>query len=125
MATRKTGQAGHTWRRPAVGLRTLCAAGRLRPGGLRAALFALAALLLATPFVSDAAAQGLGVNNDEYWTGKVTAGTGSATTQGITITQTGYDRGGVGSLNNKTFTFGQLYIEPLAKQLRRAAFLPE
>ena len=82
---------------------------RPRGGGLGAALFALAALLLAPPFVSDASAQ------DEYtevWSATMTAGAGTvdSTSADGSYPNVGYRSGAFGTLSDRTFTFdGETY----------------
>ena len=104
MAFGKRRQAEHS--RPAL---------RVRAGGLGAALFALAALLLAPPFVSDAAAQDVPV-----WRGEVEVGTRSQTSGGTTTTLTGFGAAGsVGSLDDTTVRVsGQTHtIEQIAVEV--------
>ena len=94
----------------ARGLRTLCAAGRLRPGGLRAALFALAALLLAPPFLSGASAQAQ--EYTEVWSTTMTAGAGTVDSNVVDgrYPNVGYRSGNFGTLADDTFTFdGETY----------------
>ena len=93
-------------------------AGRLRPGGLRAALFAL---LLAPPFVSGVSAQ------DEYtevWNTTMTAGAGTLESETTDNAQphVGYVSGRFGTLPDRTFTFdGESYT---IREIAVATWIP-
>ncbi len=80
-------------------------AGRLRPGGLRVALFALAALLLAPPFLSGASAQAQ--EYTEVWSTTMTAGAGTLESEDTdnAAPHVGYVSGQFGTLPDHTFTF--------------------